>query len=302
MTASQEELALLELVERIEPGSRLLGAWRMTGGVSAQTTAIEVERPDGRMLKMIVRQHGEIDRSRNPHIARDEFRLLGIARARGLLAPQPVFLDETCDLFPVPIVVVEFIEGDSDSTPEDMAAYLAQTASELARIHGVRDSPELSFLPRQNRGFGTRPDILDASMREGSIRDALESDWPLNQINPAVLLHGDFWPGNLLWSEGKLVAVIDWEDARVGDPLADLGNSRLEILWAFGVEAMREFTSRYHSVTDTDITNLPCWDLCAALRPCSRIGTWGLDPGTESRMREQHELFVDQALGRLSGR
>jgi aminoglycoside phosphotransferase (APT) family kinase protein len=35
------------------------------------------------------------------------------------------------------------------------------------------------------------------------------------------LLHGDYWPDNTLWRDGRLVCVIDWEDAALGDPLAD---------------------------------------------------------------------------------
>jgi aminoglycoside phosphotransferase (APT) family kinase protein len=34
----------------------------------------------------------------------------------------------------------------------------------------------------------------------------------------------------VLWRDGRIVAVIDWEDAQVGDPLADLANTRLELL------------------------------------------------------------------------
>ena len=74
-----------------------------------------------------------------------------------------------------------------------------------------------------------------------------------------MLLHGDFWPGNILWRYGQLVAVIDWEDAALGDPLADVANSRLEILWAFGIDAMQSFTHYYQSLT-------------ASISPTSRIG------------------------------
>ncbi|MGT5522875.1 phosphotransferase family protein, partial [Escherichia coli] len=90
-----------------------------------------------------------------------------------------------------------------------------------------------------------------------------EAAWPFYQQNKSVLLHGDFWPGNVLWKDGQLVAVIDWEDAQIGDPLADLGNSRLEILWASGSEAMHSFTRHYQAMTDIDFSNLPYWDLFA---------------------------------------
>jgi aminoglycoside phosphotransferase (APT) family kinase protein len=136
-------------------------------------------------------------------------------------------------------------------------------------------------------------------MHEGRIRDALETAWPLARTNDAVLLHGDYWPGNLLWRDGRLVAVIDWEDARVGDPLADVANTRLELLWAFDADAVETFTSLYRSMTAIDVTNLPYWDLAAALKPCGRLAGWGLDEDMEYRMRERHTLFVRLALTAL---
>jgi aminoglycoside phosphotransferase (APT) family kinase protein len=171
--------------------------------------------------------------------------------------------------------------------------------TELANIHQISDLGEISFLPRHHQGFGERPETLDLAMSEDRIRDALEAAWPLPTLNQPTLLHGDYWPGNLLWRDGALAAVIDWEDASTGDPLADLGNTRLEFLWALGEDAMNEFTRRYLDNVDVDATHLPYWDLCAALRSCSKISTWGLDEATERRMRERHHWFVMQALSAL---
>jgi aminoglycoside phosphotransferase (APT) family kinase protein len=162
---------------------------------------------------------------------------------------------------------------------------------------------DLTFLPDQAKRyaakFSHRPARIDESLAEGRIRSALEAVWPLPPRNKATLLHGDFWPGNILWQVGRVAAVIDWEDAEVGDPLADLGNSRLEILWAFGPEAMELFTGYYQALTPFDITNLPYWDLCAALRPASRISEWAADPITEKAMRQGHRLFINQAFARV---
>lgn len=122
--------------------------------------------------------------------------------------------------------------------------------------------------------------------------------WPWPQTNN-ILLHGDYWPGNLLWQAGQLRAVIDWEDALLGDPLADLGNARLELLWAFGEDAQHTFTRYYTALTQHNLDILPYYDLYAALRPAHKLGTWGLEPAVEARMRAQHHSFVAQALVRL---
>jgi aminoglycoside phosphotransferase (APT) family kinase protein len=40
---------------------------------------------------------------------------------------------------------------------------------------------------------------------------------------PLALVHGDFNPANFLYEKGKVTALIDWENSRVGDPREDLG-------------------------------------------------------------------------------
>jgi aminoglycoside phosphotransferase (APT) family kinase protein len=254
---------------------------------------------------MIVRQHGDVDLKHNPHVAADEFKLLQLLQSYGLATPTPYHLDQSDEIFPTPYVVIEYIEGTPQFAPSNLTDLILQLATQLSRIHTVDCSKlDVSFLPQQEKicteKLKERPAKVDESLDEGHIRDALESVWPLPHRNKSVLLHGDFWPGNIIWKDGQLVAVIDWEDARLGDPLADVANSRLEILWAFGIDAMHSFTYHYQSMTPIDFTNLPYWDLCAALRPDSKIAEWAADAITEKTMREGHRLFITQAFAKLS--
>ncbi len=39
---------------------------------------------------------------------------------------------------------------------------------------------------------------------------------------PLVLLHGELNPSNLIFQDGKLLALVDWECAHIGDPREDL--------------------------------------------------------------------------------
>lgn len=305
MTRSKEHHKFAQIVQKIDPQSKLLRAWELKGGVSAQVIALEIERPDGQTQKMIVRRHGAVDLQQNPHIAADEFKLLQITRSAGLATPAPYYVDQSEDISPTPYVVIEYIEGKTEFALDYVADFIPQLATHLAQIHAVDCSNlDLSFLPKQEqryaRKISQRPPKLDESIDEGRIRDVLESAGRLSQHNTTVLLHGDFWPGNLLWKDGRLVAVIDWEDAALGDPLADVANTRLEILWAFGIDAMHGFTQHYQSITTIDFTNLPIWDLFAALRPAFKIAEWAGDDVAEQRMRERHRLFVVQAFEKLA--
>ena len=300
-----EDRQFEQLIHKINPQYKLLRVWELKGGISAQVTAIEIEQPDGQTRKMVVRQHGEVDLKHNPHVAADEFNFLQLLQSAGIAAPKPVYLDESGEIFATPCIVIEFVEGKPEFAPSDLNDLLLQMAKHLSRIHTIDCSRlDVAFLPRQEdkyaAKFKQRPTIIDESLNEGRIRDVLESVWPLPQHNKPALLHGDFWPGNTLWRDGQLIAVIDWEDAEVGDPLADLANSRMEMVWAFGIDAMQRFTQFYQSMTPIDHTNLPYWDLCAALRPAGKISEWAADESVEKSMREGHRLFINQAFEKLS--
>src|SRR5262245_20981030 len=143
MATSPQEDVFRRLVHRIDPQGMLLCTWRPSGGVSAEITALEVGQAGGGTTTLIARRHGEVDRAHNPHVARDEFRLLQIAQGHGLAAPKPSYVDETCDLFPTPVLVVGYVEGETDFAPADLGGYLSQTAAELVKIHGVKDGPDL---------------------------------------------------------------------------------------------------------------------------------------------------------------
>lgn len=40
---------------------------------------------------------------------------------------------------------------------------------------------------------------------------------------PLALVHGDFNPANFLYEDGRVTALFDWENSRIGDPREDLG-------------------------------------------------------------------------------
>ncbi|MGE5561646.1 MAG: phosphotransferase family protein [Chloroflexota bacterium] len=305
MSNATQSCRLEQIASMIATGARLTRTWALTGGVSATVTGLEIELPDGRTERLIVRQHGERDRRRDPEVAAVEFRLLHILRRLGMPVPAPRLLGRPGDPSPDPFIVVDCIEGQTEFV--EQPGMITRMADQLACIHRiVAGEHDLSFLPRHSEQIADKlrhhPAVLDESLSEGRIRAALESAWPWVQHNESALLHGDYWPGNILWRDGHLAGIIDWEDAAIGDPLADLGNSRLEILWAFGPAAMQEFTHHYQSLAPLDYSTLPYWDLCAALRPAGRIGAWGLAAAAERRLRELHRSFVGAALSRLPDR
>jgi aminoglycoside phosphotransferase (APT) family kinase protein len=295
------------VIHEVNPGAELLRTWRLRGGVSARVTAAEIRLPGGRCEKLVIREYGDANLRADPHAASHEARLLEWLRSAGVPVPAPRYTDESREILPRPYLVVEFVDGvAAQETQDDPAGVVRQLAAVLAGIHraaGWRE--ELPFLRDDTERFARtlreRPARLDDALSEAEVRAALTRLWPPASRNEPALLHGDFWPGNTLWHGGELAAVIDWEDAGFGDPLADLANGRLEISMFLGVDPMREFTGHYRSLmASLDYTGLPFWDLCAALRPAGKMSSWGLDAATLRKLQDGHGAFVRQALDAFS--
>ena len=82
------------------------------------------------------------------------------------------------------------------------------------------------------------------------------------------LLHGDFWPENIMWREERIVAILDWEDAAIGDPLADVAGCFLGVEIRFMGFAVRKlFLKEYIELNGPlDLRRLALWK---NLRFCS---------------------------------
>jgi aminoglycoside phosphotransferase (APT) family kinase protein len=294
----------------IDPHATLVGTRPFAGGLSSQMTDVEFVRSDGTPARVVVR--GRRPPEYGLSIA-TEFRLLGALRALGVRAPAPLLLDESLARLDLPYCVLEYVEaaprmraddGDADAIGRALAA-------ELAAIHAIDGGrPEFDQLPRRadlvRAQLAESPPELDASLREAEARAALAAHWPPPAPARVALLHGDFWPGNVLWRGAEIAAAIDWENAAVGDPLADVATTRLDLLWAFGSHALTAFTTHYALLTGIDLANLPVWDLVATLRPAGAISVWAADWAaygrpdlTASTMRALHREFLDTALDGL---
>ncbi len=296
---------LERLIQTIAPGARLLGTWLLRGGTSAQMTPFEIALPDGETKKLVLRQPGDGVLGRNPQAATTEFRLLERLLDETLPTAAPCYLDQAGQF-----MVIEYLEGEADYGPVDRVDAARQIADCLATIHAIDGSePALSFLAEHvlklNKKINNGLKCIDNTLLIGRIEKTLKAACPLPQLNRSVLLHGDFWPGNILWRDGQLVAVIDWEDATRGDPLSDLAISRLDLRMIYVADAMTAFTNHYLAATDT--AALPYWDLYAALRSAPHIDDWGenwpdlgRDDITADTMKAAYRTFVELAFETLA--
>jgi aminoglycoside phosphotransferase (APT) family kinase protein len=294
--------AFREVLRRVDPALRLVSFRDLLGGISAQVTALQAVSSAGVAAKLVIRQYGAYARQRDPQIAANEYHLLSLLHTAGLPVPRPMLADESGDILPGPYLVIEYVDGEVMIDPARAqlpeSAVISQLARELARIHDaavplgdLRDLTDIASYAASR--IRDRPAVPDESLSEPAVRAQLEPIWPPPVVNEPVLLHGDFWPGNTLWRDGTIVAVIDWDNAAAGDPVADVGNARMEICIGYGAAAATEFARQYSALRPAvDLSTLPHWDLYAALRHAGRMGTWGLPPAELDRLQSGHREFV----------
>lgn len=275
----------------IKPGWDLRGFQQL----SPRAARLELLAEGGAPQQLILLGHSPRDRRRNPDIARDEFALLSSLSRAGLPVPRPLLVETDAE---IPFLITEYVGGDTPFAPADLPVFCPQLARILKQIHSIDiGEHDLSFLPAQRKliaeQIGKRED--DAY----GIRAAMRAALPRLRFNSPVLLHGDFWPGNLLWRDDQLAAIIDWEDAMLGDPLGDLGKSRLEMLWALGEQAMRLYTIAYKAQNPgLEYGCLPFWDLFGALR-LPHFVDWTADLDKRVRMAARYKWFITEALAAL---
>lgn len=303
----QEDDELRGIATRAFPGCQVSRQQRLNGGISARATRLELVLADGTARAVVVRRPTRDTPAEARRVVQHEHALLSRCAELGALAPRSWFLDTEATA-----VVLEFVDGAPDFAPARPREMLEQLATQLARIHALPLVDALPFLERNTQRAAERaahtPPQPDVSLNEAQVRSLVRELWPWPQLNPDAILHGDYWPGNVVWKDGKLAAVLDWEEAAIGDPLADIALSRLDIAWAFGDDAAETFTACYREQTRIDWGNLARWELSIALRPMGQLSRWASAYAgppisrpdiDEASMQAVHQRFVARAVAAL---
>lgn len=280
-------------------GGRLIARAPLLGGVSADVQRIDVAAPDGRVERWVVRAHRIADgKPPEPAAAATEHALLLALADAGLPVPRPRLLDLSGAILPAPYLVLPFVEGTTAIPPEARWRAIERMAGFLATLHRL-DPPALALPPRIDP-LAELPAWIPADGPLAAVADRLSAV----QHRPPTrrcLLHGDLWPGNVIWRGDALAAVIDWEDAALGDPASDVAVSRLELTWAHGPAEAAAFTADYtrQGGAPLDPDTLAPWDLYVSLAALSHMGAWGLPPPREAHMRATAHAFAEAAARRV---
>lgn len=133
-----------------------------------------------------------------------------------------------------------FNDGDDVGQADDVMRHLCETLAELHTADVATLDPD--GVLSDPRGVGIDTSSWDAYMDttfayyvdsypsinyDPLTMVLLDAALTLRRTRPRPLrlslVHGDFNPANFLYADGRVTALIDWENSRVGDPREDLG-------------------------------------------------------------------------------
>lgn len=295
--SDNQQKVFAPLAARLFPDASLTAVQRLTGGVSADVYRLDLSSPDGSGKSVVVRIHGAKSYALD---AAREFRLLDALRRAGIPVPEPLSLDDSRSVIEDPCVVMSFVEGTTVIPAEEADGYLLRMAEALRSVHGVRRD-QLPELPLRTDPLPEIFDFLPEGEEWSRLHCHLEKLQDTAYAGEPVLLHGDFWPENILWQDGSIAAILDWEDSAVGDPLSDVACCGLELRYLFGSRGTRTFIQAYGGAAGLDPDRLALWQVYVAAAAQRFMGDWGLPSEREAHMRATALTTIREAGARLMG-
>jgi aminoglycoside phosphotransferase (APT) family kinase protein len=170
-----------------------------------------------------------------------EFRIISALRGTDVPVAPAVGLCTDDEVIRAPFYVMEYVDGyvlfDESMAcgvlNEDARRSAGRQAVEiLARIHAVdADACGLGTLGRREGYIERQLNRWSKQLEQSKSRDLPQLDSVHRRLaakvpiqGPSAIVHGDFRLDNcIVDSHGQIRAVLDWELATLGDPLADLG-------------------------------------------------------------------------------
>ena len=137
-------------------------------------------------------------------------------------------------------------------------------AEALVQIHGAsleeeerRLLPDVSLAPAlaRMRGWAVESGSSKAIRAVEIVSARLSNTEP----KPSVFLHGDLHQGNVLFDEGRVAAVIDWEETALGDPRIDLANLTQRLAAWNSPELAERFIGAYDAASGGRTVDLDVW-------------------------------------------
>ncbi len=223
-------------------GGPVVSARALRGGMSSAVHLLTVHDSGGQRRQAVLRRYVRPEsNAEEPGIAGREARALRAVETVSVPTPQLLAVDPSGADAGVPAVLMSRLPGRVDWWPSDMERWLRRLAGLLPAIHAASLPPAgvlRPFAPDPQASYRPPGWARDPRVWE---RAAEISHEPPPEL-PAVLLHRDFHPGNVLWRRGTVSGVVDWQAACTGPAVADVGHCRVNLL-TFGTDTAQRFTA-----------------------------------------------------------
>jgi aminoglycoside phosphotransferase (APT) family kinase protein len=272
---------------------RIVGTKRLTGGAIQENWRIdaEIEGADGPPRRALVLRRDPPATIGSSLGREQEFEVLRVVHRAGVKVPEPIAFCRDADVIGAPFALTAFVPGTAfapriikDKTLGGERTALTQMlGGQLARIHSLRAPVAgLEFLgtPAHDPVEQSIAKLREALDRLGVRRPALEWGLRWAELNASAcrdqrLLHNDFRTGNYIVDETGLAAILDWEFAGYGDPMADLGWF-CGACWRFGCDGLEaggigdraDFYAGYEAESGTPVDDAAVrfWEVLSHLR------------------------------------
>jgi aminoglycoside phosphotransferase (APT) family kinase protein len=280
--------ALAEVRRLAGPSADITAIRRLEGGQHSQTWRVDTRDPES---SVVVRQFPAGDRA-----AESECRVLQALQGLGGLAPVLLGGDLDGSWSEGQTSLLTRLEGSADITPRDPLGWAAELGRALAVVHGV--PPERTRqLPSVFEGRGS--DQLLA----GPLAPRVRASWREVTTSPEVLVHTDFWSGNVLARDGAVTGIVDWSGAARGPRGYDVSWCRLDLVLLFDRATADAFLAAYEAAADASVGDMSLWDSWALARSHTNVETWepnyaplGRADLNPSELRRRHDHWTDQLL------
>jgi aminoglycoside phosphotransferase (APT) family kinase protein len=245
----------------------------MEGGLSC--TLDLISEPGSRM---VLRRYDDWYAKRGEDVASREIRALELAQKANIPAPAPIWLD-TEGVFDEPAIIISYIDAQPDIRPANPFEWAEKLAQVLVRIHEIKlNGDDLDLFPPGAGGdiqnLLDKPEvILEHPLGEALLRRRVM----LGQISPEseeVFSHTDFWPGNTLWKDGELKAVVDWESPSTAVRGIDVAYCSMDIRYLGMDKVADRFIQTYREISGDRLSGLEHAESIALCRPMPDIGIW----------------------------
>lgn len=262
---------------------------RVRDGIGADSLALShrIERGLGCTMdvlvdngtRMVLRRYGPWYAERGEDAAARETRALELLQRANVPAPAPIWRDVN-GIFDEPAIIVSFVEGEPDLTPSNPFDWAEQLASTLARIHDIGlDDDDLEVFPpgagEDERKVSENPElVLSHPLGEALLRRRVQLGNRSDSNGEKVFSHTDYWPGNTLWKDGSLTAVVDWEAPATGAREMDVAYCALDIRYLGMDKVADRFIASYRDVSGESLPGLAHWEAVGLCRPMPDIAQW----------------------------